>query len=421
MICFQASSFAQSTDTINEKETGRIIRFLASDSLKGRGNITLDLLKATTFIGDEFKKSRLANLPGSPGYYLSFHPFADNGAFVMDQLQWNGKKVEPARFSYLHVAPGNFRIMSLTDFKVVKSDSYFTNDILQHYSDDTSSLLLWTDQMQPGGSAFIPANIKMPVGGLKRNILLVFSQEAPASISLSGYSSQYLTMEYNVVGILPGRSKADEIVMFSAHYDHIGVNASKGDSILNGANDNASGTTALLQLAQYFAKRNDNERTLMFCAFAGEEIGLLGSTNFSGMVNAEKVVAGINIEMIGLPQYGKNKLMIIGYKYSNLPRMLEKGLKKKGISVRVEPSDSKHLFQRSDNYQFALKGIPYHTLMASDDDDPCYHNPCDEVKRIDIANMTRIIKGIAFAVAPLVKGDVTPSRVIASEVELTDE
>ncbi|HRF19915.1 MAG TPA: M28 family peptidase, partial [Chitinophagaceae bacterium] len=75
-----------------------------------------------------------------------------------------------------------------------------------------------------------------------------------------------------------GRTKADEVLVFSAHYDHMGIiNGNSKDSIMNGANDDASGTTAMLALAEYFAMRGDNERTLLFCAFAGEEFGLVGS------------------------------------------------------------------------------------------------------------------------------------------------
>src|SRR5438477_11039786 len=112
-ISSQGSLFGQPTDTINEQETGRFIRYLASDSLKGRGNITPDLLKATIFIGNEFKRYGLTSLPGSPGFYLPFHPFADNSDFVMDQLLWNGKKMESSRFSYLHPMPGNYTPMNL--------------------------------------------------------------------------------------------------------------------------------------------------------------------------------------------------------------------------------------------------------------------------------------------------------------------
>src|SRR5690606_25831661 len=80
----------------------------------------------------------------------------------------------------------------------------------------------------------------------------------------------------NVIGVLPGKSKANEYVIFSAHYDHIGIlSPVEQDSIANGADDNASGVTAVIELAKYFAKNNNNERTLIFAAFTGEEIGFI--------------------------------------------------------------------------------------------------------------------------------------------------
>ncbi len=87
----------------------------------------------------------------------------------------------------------------------------------------------------------------------------------------------------NVVGVLPGRSKKNEYVIFSGHYDHLGIGKPDipgGDSIYNGANDDASGTTAVIMLARYFAARHDNERTLIFAAFTAEEIGGYGSQYF---------------------------------------------------------------------------------------------------------------------------------------------
>jgi Peptidase family M28 len=101
--------------------------------------------------------------------------------------------------------------------------------------------------------------------------------------------------------------------------------------------------------------------------------------------------------------------------------MLEKGFGKNKISIGTEPAEKKQLFQRSDNYPFALKGIPYHTIMASDDDDDCYHKPCDEVRRIDIANMTRIIKAIVASVKPLINGELTPKRINPSVVEIKEK
>lgn len=222
-----------------------------------------------------------------------------------------------------------------------------------------------------------------------------------------------LNPEYNVVGVLPGKSKPDEYIVFSAHYDHEGLlRGKKKDSIMNGANDNASGTTALLMLARYFSLRNDNERTLVFCAFAGEEIGLKGSRDFVQTFNTEKIKAGINLEMLGVPQYGKKRVFIIGEKYSTLPDILSKRLKAAGLKMIREPDEEKMLFMRSDNYPFVEKDVVFHTIMASDDDEPCYHKPCDEIKRIDISNLTFIIRAIAAGTRSLINGDETPENII---------
>lgn len=213
----------------------------------------------------------------------------------------------------------------------------------------------------------------------------------------------------NVVGLLEGKTKPAEVVIFSAHYDHLGT---KRRTIYNGANDNASGTTALLLLADYFARRADNERTILFCAFAGEELGLLGSEAFVPLLKPETVVAVINIEMIGIPAVGKNALFITGARHSGLAEVFRRNLPKP-YKIRQEPNDSKELFRRSDNYPFAKKGIPAHSFMASDDDDDCYHRPCDDVKRIDLSNLTRLTQALVWGSETLVNGKDTPGRVKA--------
>ena len=213
--------------------------------------------------------------------------------------------------------------------------------------------------------------------------------------------------------MLPGRSKPNEIILLSAHYDHEGVfrRGRKKDSIMNGANDNASGTTALLALANYFAKRHDNERTILFCAFSGEELGLLGSKNFVEENETGSIIAGINIEMIAIPQYGKNDVFITGFYESELPAMLKKNLEKTNVKVKDGPSEEKQLFRRSDNFSFVKEGVPAHSIMSSDDDDKCYHQPCDELDRVDIPHMTTVIQAIAEAAGPLIRGEQTPKRI----------
>lgn len=211
---------------------------------------------------------------------------------------------------------------------------------------------------------------------------------------------------YNIVAVLPGKSRANEIVMFTSHYDHVGPKGIGKDSIFNGANDNASGTTAVMLLAKYFATRNDNERTLVFCTFAGEELRLLGSYDLAGRMNPKEIVALINLEMIGIRQYGRNRVFFTGSRQSDLPWLLRKQLKKQRIQVIWE-DETQRLYERSDNYPFALKGVPAHTIMSSDDLDQCYHRPCDEVKRLDLENMKRIVEGVALSVEGLVDGSLT--------------
>ncbi len=211
----------------------------------------------------------------------------------------------------------------------------------------------------------------------------------------------------NVIGMLPGDKYPDEAVIFSAHYDHV-----KGKEIHNGANDNASGTSAVLMLAKYFAMRKDNERTLVFCLFAGEELGLLGSTAFAQIVRPETIKAVINIEMIGATnRTGKNAFFLTGDHYSNMKKILAKNLTGTNVKIKKEGADENFLFRRSDNYPFAKLGVPAHTIMCSDDNDPCYHKPCDDAERIDSENMTRIIQAIAIASRSIISGIDTPTRI----------
>src|SRR5262249_45485969 len=143
----------------------------------------------------------------------------------------------------------------------------------------------------------------------------------------------------NVVGAIQGKSKADEVIIFSAHYDHIGTistnpapfaggNAAvrKRDTIYNGANDNASGISALISLAKYFEKENTNGRTIIFVAFAGEELGTLGSEYFISFIAADLITAVINMDMIGRKDGTRNNPYMTGSEFSNLCSLLNKRL-----------------------------------------------------------------------------------------------
>lgn len=214
----------------------------------------------------------------------------------------------------------------------------------------------------------------------------------------------------NVVGVLPGSERNGEVIIFSAHYDHMGTEAGGGDGIFNGANDNASGTAAMLALGQYFAAQGRNRRTLVFCAFAGEELGLLGSQQFAKLVDPKKVIAVINLEMLGRTgAAGANAFFMTGTRYSSLPDIFKKALDGHKVRLRKERySQQGDLFMRSDNYPFAQLGIAAHTVMSSDDNDPCYHRPCDEWQSINGQHLLQVTNALIQATRTLVDGTERP-------------
>ncbi|MFY7739148.1 MAG: M28 family metallopeptidase [Flavobacterium sp.] len=217
----------------------------------------------------------------------------------------------------------------------------------------------------------------------------------------------------NVIGILPGKSKPDEFVIFSAHFDHLGMDGSESDKVFNGANDDASGVTAVIALAKYFKELNTNERTIIFVTFTGEEVGGFGSGFFSKNMDADKVVAMFNIEMIGTEsKWNKNSAYITGFEKSDFGAILQKNLKGSNFNFYEDPYPREQLFYRSDNARLAALGVPAHTISTSKmDSEPNYHKLSDEVSTLDLDNMTEIIKAIAISSESIIKGIDTPTRV----------
>ena len=226
----------------------------------------------------------------------------------------------------------------------------------------------------------------------------------------------------NVVGILPGKSKPNEYVIFSGHFDHLGIssrNLKDNDSIYNGANDDAAGVTAMIMLAKYFKKLNNNERTIIFAAFNAEEMGGFGATYFSKQFDPAQVVAMFNIEMIGTEsKWGKNSAFITGFEKTNMGELLQKNLTGTNFTFYPDPYPTQQLFYRSDNATLARLGVPAHTISTSKmDNEPNYHKASDEVSTLDLKNMNQIIKAIALSSKGIVAGLETPTRVEVSTLK----
>jgi len=218
----------------------------------------------------------------------------------------------------------------------------------------------------------------------------------------------------NIIGVLEGKSKKDEYVIISAHYDHLGMKKSgEGDLIYNGANDDASGVTGVLALAAYF-KKVGHERTIVFAAFTAEEMGLIGSTYFGKEIDAAKFVAGINLEMIGkTPSFGPNTAWLTGFERSDFGKIIQKNLEGSGYQLFPDPYKNFNLFFRSDNASLARLGVPSHTFSTTPIDiDPDYHQVSDEAETLNITVITQTIQAVAIGTESIINGEDTPTRVI---------
>ncbi len=169
----------------------------------------------------------------------------------------------------------------------------------------------------------------------------------------------------------------------------------------------------MITLAKYFNQLHDNQRTLLFVAFTAEEIGEFGSAYFSNKLDPAKVVAMFNIEMIGTEsKWGINSAYITGYEKSDMGAILQKNLLNTQFKFYPDPYPDQKLFLRSDNASLAKKGVPAHTISTSKmDTEKYYHQLGDEVKTLDLKNMTEIIHSIGISSQTIVSGKDTPQRV----------
>ena len=220
---------------------------------------------------------------------------------------------------------------------------------------------------------------------------------------------------FNVIGLLEGTTLKEEFVVISAHYDHLGrKNIGEGDLIFNGANDNASGVSAMIMLADYFKKTKINKRSILFIAFTAEEMGLVGSNHFGKTISAEAIIAGVNIEMIGKESpFGPKTAWLTGFNRSDFGKIIQKNLSFSEYKLYPDPYINYRLFFRSDNASLARLGVPAHTFSTSPmDKDLDYHKVSDEAETLDVKTITETIKAIATGIRSIISGDDTPSRLI---------
>lgn len=212
-------------------------------------------------------------------------------------------------------------------------------------------------------------------------------------------------LSYNVVGQIGDYNPKRKTVLIGAHLDHLGVKEIEGDSIFNGANDNAAGSTAVMQIASFLAQHNWKQN-LIIALFADEEKGLKGAYHLAERMKKEGVDLAymINFEMIGTTlTSGENQVYLTGYKKSNMADEMNKV--SSGFVQFLPKAKELNLFKRSDNYAFyEAFNVPAHTLSSFDFKNfDFYHKAGDEADKLNLKNMNQIIGTSAFTIANLLQ------------------
>ena len=211
----------------------------------------------------------------------------------------------------------------------------------------------------------------------------------------------------NVVGILRGSDPVlkDSVILVDAHYDHLGIGAPvKGDSIFNGADDDASGTVAVIEIARAMAQGPRPKRTIIFAATTGEEVGLIGTRWYLAhpVMPIASMTANLEIEMIGRPDSlagGVGRAWLTGFERSTMGAMFSAA----GLPIVPDRRPDQSFFTRSDNIAFAQAGVPAHTLSSFNLHED-YHHVTDDASRVDFPHMTGVIRAGASAVRLLADG-----------------
>ena len=221
-------------------------------------------------------------------------------------------------------------------------------------------------------------------------------------------------VSYNIVGLIGQRDPNRKHILIGAHLDHLGISRNKSDSIYNGANDNASGVTAVLQIAKVLNKYKF-EQNIIIALFTGEESGLVGSKHLAKKLKAEGINLSymLNFEMIGKTlTSGANQVYITGFDKSNCAEKVNKILDRDFV-VFLPAEIPYMLFRRSDNAPFYNEfGVPCHTISTFDFENyQHYHKVSDEVSELDVINMNQIINSSTLFISKflLEKTEITNS------------
>lgn len=436
---------------IRERDVRAHMEFLAGDAMQGRGSGTQFELLAGRYIASQLQQFGIepageTALSGKKTYIqtvnISRNSFAEapklsyTSQNAVKTFEHGGKEMFILRMTSAGVA-GQLQKITLDDKPRAGSIAFIklregedvakVNEKLQALLTSGAAAVIieetsrWRAQWNNFASRKISfTTISKDPGGLSSNLIIVSKDTANALAALSegtqieikGKLAAAETQQtWNVVGKITGSDPrlSPEVILLSAHMDHLGVRANTPgeDKIFNGADDDASGCVAVLELARVLGNGKPPKRSVYFAFFGSEEAGGYGAQFFVDNLPfpKDKLVANLEFEMIGRPdaKVAAEELWLTGYDRSNLGSELAK----RGAKLVNDPHPEQNFFQRSDNYTLARQGIIAHTVSSFGLHND-YHQPSDEVKTIDFNHMTRAINSMAEPVLWLVNSDFKP-------------
>lgn len=413
-------SFGQDVNKlISQDDVARIIKTLSADDMQGRATFSPGIEKAATFIESEFKKAGIKPLTGNATFRQTFTKTRftpSNAKVVLDGVEVPANKMSVSTgVAFNWNSDADVQIVNITADKKLPTEY---RNILRSGKktlaivDPSFEEFFQRIQGRNSSGAITDKASTAPA------VVFVLGTAVPKTFEISAEVKEEKLALSNVVGMIPGKSKPNEYVVFSGHYDHLGIiKPIDGDSIANGADDDATGTTAVISLAKYYKKLNNNERSLIFVAFTAEEIGGYGSQYFSKQLNPDQVIAMFNIEMIGKDsKFGPKTAFITGFERSDFGTILQKNLEGTEFKFHPDPYPQQQLFYRSDNATLAALGVPAHSISTDQiDTDKLYHSVNDEFESLDVNNIIATIRAIALSSRTIVSGKDTPSRVAKLE------
>ena len=415
---FCCQVFAQKPDQLIVKaDVERVIKTLSADDMQGRATFTPGIEKAARFIESEYKNIGLLPLSGNKDYRQNFSMYKSTPVEVSASI---GNTIVPKENVTAQSGSASFSWSNDADVEIVKigAEKNFRTEYSKIISSNKKMLVLVDPQFEALFKRIAARNnsgnvTKEPNTG--QQLVFVLGNFTDVKAYAVKYTGKVEKLPlFNIAGMIPGKTKKEEYVVFSGHYDHLGIiKPIAGDSIANGADDDASGTTAVIELAKYYKKLNNNARTLIFVAFTAEEIGEYGSAYFATQIDPVKTVAMFNIEMIGKQsKFGANSAFITGFERSDFGSILQKNLEGTAFKFYPDPYPEQNLFYRSDNASLAKVGVPAHTISTDQiDSDKLYHSVKDEYNSLDVNNITATIRAIALSSRSIVDGKDTPKRI----------